>query len=308
MKETKVKNADADMRLDRWFQLHYPQVKHGELSRALRTKLVRLNGKRAQATDRLTAGDIIRHPEFEEGHARPAKPSLTPEKVREVQEWVIFKNKDVLAINKPAGLPTQGGSKQIEHVDGLLPALQFDAASPPRLVHRLDKDTSGVLLLARHRKAAQALMRTFAAKQVEKTYWALVEGRLSEQEGEIKLPLLKKRISGQERVVVDKQEGKVAITHFRRREVLGNRLSWVELWPLTGRTHQLRVHMEAIGHPIIGDGKYGGQQSFPEGLNLDSQLHLHAAALVMDDCLGKPLHIEAPLPPHMQRSWDVLGL
>lgn len=306
MKETTVTEADSDIRLDRWFQRHYPQIKHGELMKALRKKLVRVNGARADAGQHLAAGDVIKHPEFTDTPKKSA-PSLSDAEIREAQGWVIFKNKHVIAINKPAGLATQGGSKQKYHLDRLLPALQFDAASPPKLVHRLDKDTSGVLLLGRDAKSAQALTKAFASKTIQKTYWALVVGKPGEEEGEIKLPLAKQRISGQERMVVDKKEGKQAITHFYRREALAMKLSWMELSPLTGRTHQLRVHMEAIGHPIIGDGKYGGQESFPEGLNLPPTLHLHARHITLPDIFGAMLDITAPLPPHMRTSWDMLG-
>lgn len=309
MKLTPVTSEEEGIRLDRWFARHYPQVTQGQLQKALRSKLVRVDGKRAEANQRLEVGQIIKHPEFAEILEKP-KQILSKEKIKWVQSLVLYQDASIIAINKPAGLATQGGTGISEHIDGLLPALQGDAAKPPKLVHRLDKDTSGVLLLARDAKTADILMKLFASKQTQKTYWALVSGVPSPQEGVIDAPLVKQSDGWGERMVVDKNhdDSKRATTEYRVLDKLAQKLSWVELKPLTGRTHQLRVHMETLGHPIIGDSKYGGDYAFPEGLNLPKQLHLHARHILIPDFKGKKIEVTAPLPPHMVQSWEMLGL
>lgn len=307
MKITRVEEADDGIRLDRWFARHYPAVGHGQLQKALRSKLIRVDGKRAEAGQRVSAGQAIKHPEFAES-PKAAEEKVAGQDAAWLREAVLFSNAHVIAINKPAGLATQGGSGQRNHIDRLLPALRFEAKERPKLVHRLDKDTSGVLLLARNARAADALMKAFAGKTAEKTYWALVTGVPDLPQGTINLPLAKQRRGGQEKMAVDKQDGQTAITDYRIVERLAQRLSWLELYPRTGRTHQLRAHLEAIGHPIIGDGKYGGERSFPEGLNLPKQLHLHARRIVIPDLFGERIDVTAPLPEHMRQSWETLGL
>lgn len=309
MKQTPVTSEEEGIRLDRWFARHFPAVTQGQLQKALRSKLVRVDGKRAEANQRLEVGQIIKHPEFAETLEKP-KQILSKEKIAWVRSLVLYQDEFIIAINKPAGLATQGGSGVSEHIDGLLPALQGEMLKQPKLVHRLDKDTSGVLLLARDAKTADILMKLFASKQTEKTYWALVAGVPTPHEGVIDAPLVKQVDGWMERMVVDKnhEEAKRSTTEYRVIDHLAQRLSWVELKPLTGRTHQLRVHMEYLGHPIIGDGKYGGDRSFPEGLNLPKQLHLHARHILIPDFKGKTIQITAPLPPHMKESWNMLGL
>lgn len=308
----RIHSDDDDIRLDRWFKRHYPNFSHGELQKALRKGLVRLDGKKAQSSDHVATGQELTVKFIDLNAAIHAAPkpervkSISKEKVKETQSWVIYKDDNVIAINKPAGLAVQGGSKLSDHVDARLSALQFDAKEPPKLVHRLDKDTSGALLLARSAKAASTLSKAFASKRMEKIYWALIIGVPEIREGEIEGALMKSD-EAVEKVIVD-EEGKKAVTAYRVIEALGNRLSWVELQPITGRTHQLRVHMAQMGHPIVGDGKYGGRDAFIDGIDLPKQLHLHARQIVIDNVFGKTLDVAAPLPQHMQQSFKELGL
>lgn len=318
MKLTPVSEADDGIRLDRWFARHYPSVTHVLIQKALRSKLIKVDNKRAEAGQRLEAGQLIKHPEFAEtlqgtqsnrasarreaggvgGGTPPSQETLTW-----LQSLILYQDDQVIVLNKPAGLATQGGSGLGDnHIDALLPAL-----GGAKLVHRLDKDTSGVLLLARDAKTAAALTKIFAQKQAQKTYWALVSGVPNPPQGVINAPLAKIKRGGQELMAVD-PEGQRSQTEYRVVDKLGKRLSWLELSPLTGRTHQLRVHCLHLGHPIYGDGKYAGRDAFPEGLNLPHQLHLHARRLQLTLPGGKSLDISAPLPPHMAQSWEMLGL
>lgn len=307
-----IEQGDDDIRLDRWFKRHYPALKQGELQKAMRKGLIRLDGKKTETSTRVTAGqeltvkfiDLDAQPEAPK--KKEAKPKLKPEQVRETQEWVLHRSPNVIAINKPAGIAVQGGSGVNDHVDGRLPALCFDLAHPPKLVHRLDKDTSGVLLLGRTSKAATELSKAFASKRMRKIYWALVVGVPEIYEGEIKGALAKSE-GDYEKMEVD-EDGKPAITHYRVIEHLGSRMAWMELEPITGRTHQLRVHMAEMGHPIVGDGKYGGKDAFIGGMDLPKQLHLHARQIILPNMMGEHLDITAPLSSHMRKTFDMLGL
>lgn len=310
MTEHTIAEQDDDIRLDRWFKRHYPQITHGMLEKALRKGDVRVNGKKAKTADRVQKGQVVRI--FEalaqtEQREKPKKtPSeahrLTPEDIMMMQQAVLFKNADVIVLNKPAGLAVQGGTGISKSVDGMLDVLRFEAHERPKLVHRLDKDTSGVLVLARNAKVAARLMKEFSGKTAEKTYWALVKGVPASGEGKIDMPLSKQEEGDHEKVAVDEQEGKRAITYFKVLERLSRTAAWVELMPITGRTHQLRVHMAEIGTPIVGDGKYGARDAMIEGLS--NKLHLHARRIVIPGMLD----VTAPLPRHMEASWDKLGL
>tara|TARA_B100000989_G_scaffold294163_1_gene272723 strand:- start:11 stop:958 length:948 start_codon:yes stop_codon:yes gene_type:complete len=310
MQEFTVTEEDSDIRLDRWFKRNQPGVPHGVLQKALRKGQIRLDGKKAEARTRVEAGQVIslRHIDLAEAkaEAKEKRAQLNAHESKEAQAWVIYKDAEVIAINKPAGLAVQGGSKQRDHVDARLPALQFDAKDPPRLVHRLDKDTSGVLLLARSAKVAGGLAEAFAARNTQKVYWALVHGVPEMREGEIESRLEKS--GGHYEKMQSSADGKKAITQYRVVEQLGTRLAWMELQPVTGRTHQLRVHMAELGHPIVGDAKYGSDEEVVAGLQLPYQLHLHARRLLLERNGKKALNIAAPLPAHMKKSWKWLGL
>ncbi len=302
---------DGDQRLDRWFRRHYPALGHGRLEKLLRTGQIRVNGKRARAGTRLAPGDRVRVPPLpdrDEGRApRRTPPPPTDEDTAMMRTAVIYRDDDLIALNKPPGLPVQGGSKVGRHLDGLLGALRFDAAEAPRLVHRLDRDTSGVLLLARHAAAARELTALFRSRSLHKLYWALVIGVPRPAQGRIDAPLAKRQMGDGERVVATTQDGQRAITDYALIEAAGRRLSWLALMPRTGRTHQLRAHTASVfGHPVVGDGKYGGEAAFPAGF--EPRLHLHARALELPRPGSRaPLVLTAPLPPHMIASWRFLG-
>lgn len=300
---------DEGVRLDRWFKRHLPQVGFATVSRWARTGQIRVDGKRADVADRLAAGQVLRVPPG--GEAKPGGKSprprreLTEEELALADEIVLTQDRAAIVINKPPGLATQGGSGTTRHVDGLLDAYNQDGPRP-RLVHRLDKDTSGVLLVARTPGSAAYFSKRFSGRSAKKIYWALVVGVPDVADGLIELPLAKQPGTGGEKMYVDEKEGQIARTRYRIVDRAGNRAAWVELHPLTGRTHQLRVHMAAIGHPIVGDGKYGGQGSFLTG-SISRKMHLHARRLVIEHPDGAPLDVTAPLPEHFATSMEQLG-
>ena len=302
---------DGAQRLDRWFKRHYPAIGHGRLEKLLRTGQIRVNGKRARAGTRLAPGDRVRVPPLPEGGEerapRRAPPPMDEADVDMVQSAVIYRDGDMIALNKPPGLPVQGGSRVARHLDAMLDALRFDAADAPRLVHRLDRDTSGILLLARHAAAARELTALFRNRQLQKLYWALVVGVPKPTQGRIDAPLAKRQVGAGERVIATAEGGQRAITDYALIDTAGRRLSWLALMPRTGRTHQLRAHTASVfDHPVVGDGKYGGEAAFPAGF--EPRLHLHARALALPRPGGKaPLVLSAPLPPHMAAAWRFLG-
>lgn len=306
-----VAAADADMRFDRWFHREYPHVGHGRLSKLLRTGQIRLDGKRCKAGDRLVAGQDVRLPPLPEPDTSEERPRAawtpTQRDLDDLRRRVIHQDDEVLAIDKPAGLAVQGGTATDRHIDAMLDGLRLGAPERPRLVHRLDRDTSGVLLLARTARAARVLGAAFKGRDAQKVYWALVAGCPVPREGLIDLPLAKQGGAGRERVGVDEEEGQRAQSRYRVLDAAADRAAWLELQPLTGRTHQLRAHCAAIGHPILGDGKYGGREAFLDGGGLSKRLHLHARSIRLPHPDGGLLEIEAPLPADLQKSWRFLG-
>lgn len=308
--------ADDDgIRLDRWFKRNLPQVGFATVSRWARTGQIRVDGKRAKPEDRLAAGQVLRVPpggdEPPREAAKPRARPLSPELIAEAKDMVIRETPTAIVLNKPPGLATQGGSKTTKHVDGLLDAFVEGNAPRPRLVHRLDKDTSGVLLIARTPGSAASFSKRFASRSARKVYWALVVGKPDLAEGVIDAPLAKQPGTGGEKMHVDEENGASAKTRYRVVDSAGQRAAWVELEPLTGRTHQLRVHMAAIGHPIVGDGKYGGPDAFLTGA-VSRKMHLHARRLIISEPkagegTGGKLDVTAELPPHFAASMEVLG-
>ena len=303
-----VAEEDDGIRLDRWFKRHRPGTPHALIARWARSGELTIDGRKADVSDRIEAGQTIAMP------VPPAAPSgprprkekaLSPADVALAEAMVIHRDKSALVLDKPPGLATQGGTKTDSHVDGLLGALQSDAAVRPKLVHRLDKDTSGALLVARTPRAAAWFAKAFSNRSARKTYWAIVVGVPDIAQGEIDLPLAKQPGSGGEKMHVD-EKGLPSKSRYRVIERAGNSAAWVELQPLTGRTHQLRVHMAAIGHPIVGDGKYGGKGAFLTG-TISRKLHLHSRRLRIDHPDGGAIDISAPLPPHFAESLEALG-
>lgn len=303
---------DDGVRLDRWFKRNLPQVGFATVSRWARTGQIRLDGKRAKPEDRLAAGQVLRVPPGGEPPQRRAeKPrrELTPEQIAEAEAMVIERTDAAIVLNKPPGLATQGGTRTHSHVDGLLDAFGQDPR--PRLVHRLDKDTSGVLLVARTPGSAAFFSKRFSGRSAKKVYWALVAGVPDVAHGMIDAPLAKQPGTGGEKMHVDEEGGQPARTRYRVLDRAGNRAAWVELEPLTGRTHQLRAHMAAIGHPIVGDGKYGGHDAFLTG-SVSRKMHLHARRLIIDHPPdagggGGKLDVTAELPEHFAASMAQLG-
>ena len=300
---------DDDVRLDRWFKRNLPEIGFATISRWARTGQIRVDGKRADPADRVSVGQVLRVPP---GAAMPTvkklrvREPLDDEQVARAEAMVITQDRAAIVLNKPPGLATQGGSGTFDHVDRLLDAFAGEDQPRPRLVHRLDKDTSGVLLIARTPGSAAFFSKRFSGRSAKKTYWALVVGVPEQYEGMIEAALAKQPGSGGEKMHVDVENGQPARTKYRVIDRAGNRAAWVELQPLTGRTHQLRVHMAAIGHPIVGDGKYGGQLAFLTG-SVSRKMHLHARRLVIDHPQGDTIDVTAPLPEHFAATLEQLG-
>jgi len=305
-KVVEVRAEETDLRLDRWFRRRYPALPFSRLARLLRTGQVRLDGGRAAPGDRVRAGQRVRVPPLDLGVDASPRVARAPDAraAEKLQASVLYRDDEVLAIDKPAGLAVQGGTGTARHLDAMLDALRFDADERPRLVHRLDKDTSGVLLLARTLEAARALGEVFRAGQARKTYWALVVGVPRPHRGRIELALAKRPSAGREAMVAEK-DGRPAATAYAVIDAAAGRAAWVALRPLTGRTHQLRVHMAASGTPILGDGKYGGKGAFLAGLG--KRLHLHAWAIELPLPDGGWLRVEAPPPPDLVEDLGRLG-
>ena len=304
-----VSPEDAEIRLDRWFKRRFPALRHGRLEKLLRTGQIRVDGKRAEAGERVVAGQRIRIPPLPATPSSDAKPSPPPPSRAEAQalrERVLYRDADIIVIDKPEGLAVQGGTGTSRHLDGMLDALRFDADERPKLVHRLDKDTSGVLLLARHARAAAQLGTLFRSKDMRKIYWAITVGAPKPRTGKIDQPLAKQPGPHGERVAADDEGGERALTYYRTVSRAGERFAWLALEPVTGRTHQLRVHCSVLGTPILGDGKYGGAAAHPASLPQAKKLHLHARAIALP-WHGKTVTVTAPLPPHMRASWDFFG-
>ena len=307
-----VRPEDGAGRLDRWFRRHYPQLSHGRLEKLLRKGQVRVDGKRAKAGDAVAPGQAIRVPPLPEA-AAPGPGRATPANPRDIallRDTVIYRDASAIVLNKPPGLAVQGGTNTARHVDALLDGLRFDAGERPRLVHRLDKDTSGVLLIARSAAAAAFYTRAFRDKTTRKIYWAIVAGLPMLPQGRIDLALAKtggpNGSKGRERVHAD-EDGKSAVTYYRVIDHAGDKASWLALLPVTGRTHQLRAHCAALGTPILGDGKYGGIAAHLPGIGAAHRLHLHARSLEIPQPHGGTLRVTAPLPPHMRQMWEFFG-
>jgi 23S rRNA pseudouridine955/2504/2580 synthase len=305
-----VAEDDDGIRLDRWFKRHMPDVSFNLVSRWARTGQLRLAGKRAVPGARIAAGQEIRVPPLETvppraGRSHARRDPLTEEEAELIRDMVIHEDAQAFVLNKPPGLATQGGTKTHQHLDRLLDGLADDAGRP-KLVHRLDKDTSGALLVAKTARSAGHFAKAFSGRTARKIYWALVVGVPEPAEGTIDAPLAKQPGTGGEKMHVDPEHGLPAKTRFRVIDRAGNRAAWVELQPLTGRTHQLRAHMAAIGHPIVGDAKYGGAEAFLTG-GISRKLHLHARRIRIDAPDGGKIDVTAGLAAHFAESLATLG-
>jgi len=303
---TEILPDETDVRLDRWFKRHYPQVTHGQLEKWLRTGQIRLDGKRVKANARLVAGQKIRIPPIVDA---PVKQVATAGKDKAIKQWVLFEDADVLILNKPPGLAVQGGTGQRHHLDGMLDNWRDAQGERPRLVHRLDKDTSGVLLLAKTVFAATKLAAAFRARETRKVYWAVTLGTPRPFEGRIDLAL-KKVGTKMVGTTAEDEEGRDAATLYSVLEPAGKQAALVALWPLTGRTHQLRVHLQAIGTPILGDPVYLPAErvdgsvapQWPADALYDG-LHLHARRLIIPHPRGGVIDAVAPIPAALQKTF-----
>ena len=309
-----VEPQDTDSRLDRWFRVLYPGIGHGVIEKLLRTGQIRVDGRRVKANFRLEAGQKVRIPPIHPSECRKQAKQIKINKKaayalgQTLVSSVLYLDEEIIVIDKPAGLAVQGGTNISRHIDGVLDVLSFGKAQKPKLVHRLDKDTSGVLVLARDRVAAQWLTKGFREQAIVKTYWALVVGELRPVKGTIDAPIGKTIRENNEKMTVNPNDGQTAITHYVIVEQLGRKASWVAMRPKTGRTHQLRVHMASVGTPIHGDGKYGGTKAFLDLQGISKKIHLHARDIRVRRPNGKELFITAELPNHMKNSWSQLGL
>lgn len=315
------------MRLDRWFREHYPEISFGHLQKLLRSGQIRVDGGRVKTNTRLDSGQAIRIPPVA-GTSERRNRSSQSEGQSEAAETVVSRGRgaasqdsleamllhedgQVLVLNKPSGLAVQGGSGLTRHVDAMLAAFRDKKGQKPRLVHRLDRETSGVLVVARTRLAASKLATAFRQRATRKIYWALVKGVPKPQQGRVSTWLAKGQGEASERMRVARHgddNASHAVSLYSVVEQAGQKLAWLSMRPVTGRTHQLRAHAAHIGHPIIGDSKYfeaDHNWEFPGGMQ--NKLHLHARRIVIPHPAGGSLDVTAPLPPHMQQSWNLLG-
>jgi len=325
-----VGDDEPEQRLDRWFRKQFPHINQGRIEKMCRKGDIRVDGGRVKSATRVGPGQSVRVPPLPEpdatesaGRAVPQADPVSAVDIGMIQDAVIFRDEHLIVLNKPAGLAVQGGSKQDLLLGLLMNALRFEREDDPRLVHRLDRDTSGLLVLARTGAVANALGKAFRSRQVEKIYFAAVAGRPKPSAGTIRYGLLKSGGRGNERMHIvhpndigTTEGAKPATTDYQVVAQSGARAAWAAMRPVTGRTHQLRAHMAAIGHPIAGDGKYGGrgQDNLGDGWGagfgggLSRKLHLHAARLAFSHpSSGRQMAFNAPLPEHMQRTWDMMG-
>ena len=330
-----VTEDEEGMRLDRWFKRRVPTLSLSHLNKIVRTGQVRVDGSRVKTAHRLATGQSVRVPplNLDAPPAPPDSPRIIETDARDIRAMILFEDRDLLVLDKPFGLAVQGGSGTKHHIDGMLASLPNEKGDRPLLVHRLDRDTSGVLLVARTRKMAADLGEAFRSRQARKTYWALVEGQPKPARGRISLYLAKgegmgdvrgKRVDGVDYLAREKMrvakhgddDAQHSVTYYATVDKVNQRLAWLSMKPITGRTHQLRAHAEAIGHPIIGDPKYGIKpandprrsdplRQVPAGI--EKKLHLLARRLVLPNPRGGTLDVTAPLPPHMKASFDLLG-
>ncbi len=304
---------EAGMRVDRFLEARFPGLSFSHIQRVIRKGEVRVNGKRTQPKNRLVEGQSVRIPPLRLEQPKPRTGAGEgDEKTRAfLKSITLYEDPDVLVLNKPMGLAVQGGSGTVRHLDGMLDVMRDAGGQRPRLVHRLDKDTAGCLLVAKTRFAAAALAKTFRSRSARKIYWALVAGVPKPRQGRISTFLAKEEREEESfmRIASHGEKGAShAVTYYAVIETSGPALSWISLKPVTGRTHQLRAHMAHINHPIVGDPKYFSRENWELPGGMQNKLHLLARRIVVPHPRGGVIDATAPLPPHMQQSWNLLGL
>jgi 23S rRNA pseudouridine955/2504/2580 synthase len=307
-----VSADEAGMRVDRFLEARFPGLSFSHIQRVIRKGELRVNGKRAQPKDRLQAGQAVRIPPLRLEPPKAAPADAAAAKTREfLKSITLHEDADVLVLNKPMGLAVQGGSGTTRHVDGMLDALRGADGQRPRLVHRLDKDTAGCLLVAKTRFAAQALAKTFRSRGARKIYWALVAGVPKLRQGRVSTFLAKEELENDSRMRVaghGEEGASHAVTYYAVVETAARQLAWLSLKPVTGRTHQLRAHCAHIGHPIVGDPKYFSLENWQLPGGVQNRLHLLARRIALPHPRGGPIiDVTAPLPPHMVQTWNLLG-
>jgi 23S rRNA pseudouridine955/2504/2580 synthase len=304
---------ENNMRVDRFFEARFPGLSFSHIQRIIRKGEVRLDGKRTQSKARLEAGQKLRIPPLKLEAPAPRDDAPQAQKDRAfIKSITLYEDADVLVLNKPMGLAVQGGSGTVRHLDGMLGALKGPRADDqrPRLVHRLDKDTAGCLLVAKTRFAAAALAKTFRSRSARKFYWALVVGVPKPKQGRISTYLAKQEVEEDSFMRIARHGEKDAVhavTYYAVVETAAQALAWVSLKPVTGRTHQLRAHMAHIGHPIVGDPKYFNKENWQLPGGMQDKLHLLARRIAVPHPRGGRIDVSAPLPPHMLQSWNLLG-
>jgi 23S rRNA pseudouridine955/2504/2580 synthase len=305
-----VSADEAGMRVDRFLEARFPGLSFSHIQRIIRKGELRVNGKRAQPKDRLQAGQAVRIPPLRL-ETKPIRHDSEADKARAfLASITLYQDADVLVLNKPMGLAVQGGSGTVRHVDGMLDALRDESGQRPRLVHRLDKDTAGCLLVAKTRFAAAALAKAFRSRAARKIYWALVAGVPRPKQGRVSTFLAKEEAEGDSfmRIARHGEEGAShAVTYYAVVETAARQLAWLSLKPVTGRTHQLRAHCAHIGHPIVGDAKYFSRENWDLPGGLQNRLHLLARRIAVPHPRGGVIDVTAPLSPHMRQSWNLLG-
>ncbi|MFY9894208.1 MAG: RluA family pseudouridine synthase [Xanthobacteraceae bacterium] len=304
---------EGGMRVDRFLEARFPGLSFSHIQRVIRKGEVRINGKRTQPKNRLEVGQTLRIPplRLEQPKPREAGSEAEEETRAFLKSITLYEDADVLVVNKPMGLAVQGGSGTTRHLDGMLEVLRDAHGQRPRLVHRLDKDTAGCLLVAKTRFAAAALAKTFRSRSARKVYWALIAGVPKVQQGRISTYLVKEEREDESLMRIARHGEKGAshaVTYYAVVETSGPLLAWLSLKPVTGRTHQLRAHMAHIGHPIVGDPKYFSRENWQLPGGMQNKLHLLARRIVVPHPRGGVIDVTAPLPPHMQQSWNLLGL
>jgi 23S rRNA pseudouridine955/2504/2580 synthase len=310
VEQKEVSSGEDGMRLDRWFKTHHPDIPHSRLEKLLRTGQVRVDGGRVKASTRLETGQIVRVPPLPETAPIAPKHALSNADREFLASITLYEDDDLMVLNKPSGMAVQGGTKTAQHLDRLLEGLGDGPETRPRLVHRLDRDTSGVLIVAKRRAVAAKLGKAFQTRSVRKIYWALVKGVPKPPQGKVEAALVKSAGPEGDRVRKarpgEQERAQSAVTYYAVVDRAGQAVSFVSLKPVTGRQHQLRAHMAIIGHPVLGDDKYHGDRDMPEGI--DKRLHLHARRISFPHPSGEGVvDITAPLPDHMARSFAAFG-
>jgi len=298
----KIKPEDDGIRLNRWFLKYYPGLSLGRLQKLLRTKQIKVNGVKTEANARLIVGQEIRVPPLDNEKKVVVSGCISATDTKYINDMVIYKDENIIVLNKPSGLAVQGGTNTSRHIDGMLEALMFGNDEKPKLVHRIDKDTSGILVLARNRKTADVLTKAFREHTLKKTYLALTRGVPAKDYGEIKAPL--EKTDGRVQVL---EGGKPAVTEYEVLDNVGDKYALIEASPLTGRTHQIRAHLEYLGTPICGDDKYFGGERFKNSL-IVHKLHLHAYKIDLSFIYGKKMIVKAKLPEYFRESLKILGI